>query len=425
MKSAATVTESAFRVPGSAEMLGEALRLFLGSDRENPLPTSEQLRKSGAALPNAVISWNAAPTTARQLARQGYTRQHRFAVLPSRNQPRWLLPFTSDQRAIDGFELYTPYSRATRFMKALVVRVRATGWEGWVRHSVLVAARAPLPIEKLASEVTGEKHVTFALSLGTQNSVQKLTVQVMSGAGAILGYLKMPLKSGAEPRLRHEADVVQKLHRFAGLRAHIPRLLYSGAWDGRYVVFQSPIDGEAGPLRLTRLHEEFLKLLHGCEPAIMPGRTLVQRIGHRWDKVAPSLGTGWHRLGREVLRIASRELDSVQIACGVQHGDFTPWNTRIHPGGLNLFDWESAAWEAPVLWDTFHFLAQTECHLNINHGESGVMDIRSANRSLYLLYVLNSVAQLIDEEAAAFSLNYRDKQLRKYISEPTQSAVAD
>jgi hypothetical protein len=38
---------------------------------------------------------------------------------------------------------------------------------------------------------------------------------------------------------------------------------------------------------------------------------------------------------------------------------------------------------------------------------------------------LNSVAQLSDEEAVAFSFNYREKQLRRYLSEPSQSAVAD
>jgi len=193
-----------------------------------------------------------------QLARHGYTLQHRFAILPFRTQPRWLLPLTSARRTIDGFELYTPYSRATRLMKALVVRVRATGWEGWVRHSVLIAARDPLPIEELATDVTGERHLTFAVSLGTPGPVQKLTVQVMRTDGKILGYLKMPLKPGAEQRLRHEADTIEKLQRFAKIRAHIPRLLFAGSWEGRFVVFQSAIEGEAGPVRMSERHEEIL-----------------------------------------------------------------------------------------------------------------------------------------------------------------------
>jgi hypothetical protein len=423
VRSAAVAIEAASRFHGSADTLEEALRLFLGWDREDPLPTAEELSKNGDALPDAVVSRSQGSGVGKQLARHGYTRQHRFAILPSRTQPRWLLPLTSDRRAIDGFELYTPYSRATRLMKALVVRVRATGWEGWVRHSVLVAARSPLPIEKLATEVTGEKHLTFSFSLGNPGPVQKLTVQVMRTDGKILGYLKMPLKPGAEQRLRNEAKTVQKLHGFPKMRAHIPRLLFAGSSDGRYVVFQSAIEGQAGPVRMTEHHEDFLKLLQSCESVMVPGRKLVQRIAQRWEKVAPRLETNWQRLGREALRVASRELDSVAIECGVQHGDFAPWNTRVQPKGLILFDWESATWEAPVLWDRFHFLAQTECHLNLRHDESA--DVRSDNRALYLLYLLNSAAQLTDEESIAFTFHYREKQLRKHISEPAQSAVAD
>jgi hypothetical protein len=423
VRSAAMAIEAASRVPGSADALDEALRLFLGWDRGNPLPTIDQLSRNETSLPNAVVSGGLASNVGKQLARQGYTRQQRFAILPSRTQPRWLLPLRSDRRAIDGFELYTPYSRATRLMKALVVRVRATGWEGWVRHGVLVAARTPLPIEKLVTEVTGEKHLTFALSLGTPGSVQKLTVQVMRADGKILGYLKMPLKSGAERRLRHEADTVEKLQRFAKMHAHIPRLLFAGSWDGQYLVFQSAIDGEAGPLRMTERHEEFLQNLQSCAPVMVPGRKLVERIAQWWEKVASRLETNWQRLGREALRIATRELDSVPIACGVQHGDFAPWNTRVQSKGLILFDWESAAWEAPVLWDRFHFLVQTECHLKLRHEEW--TDVRGENRALYLLYLLNSAAQLTDEESGAFTFNYREQQLRKYTSEPAQTAVAD
>jgi hypothetical protein len=423
VRSPAVAIEEVTRFRGSADTLEEALRIFLGWDPKVPLPAADELCKNRGKHPDAVVSRSQASSVGKQLANQGYTRQHRFAVLPSRTQPRWLLPLTSDRRAIDGFELYTPYSRATRLMKALVVRVRATGWEGWVRHSLLVAARSPLPIEKLVTEVTGEKQLTFAFSLGTPGPVQKLTVQVMRPDGKILGYLKMPLKPGAEQRLRHEAETVEKLQRFAKLRAHIPRLLFAGAWHGRYVVFQSAIGGEAGPVRMTERHEEFLKILQGCEPAMVPGRKLVQKVDQRWQKVAPSLETNWQRLGREVLRIASRELDSVPIGCGVQHGDFAPWNTRVQPKGLIVFDWESAAWEAPVLWDKFHFLTQTECLLSLRHEPAA--DIRAANRSLYMLYVLNSVAQLRDEGAMAFSLEYREKQIRKHLSEPAQTAVAD
>ena len=425
MRSASVAIESASRFQGSGETLDRVLRIFLGCAQEDPLPVEGPVRANGAVLTNAVISMNATSASARQLARRGYTRQHRFAVLPSRNQPRWLLPLTTGRRAIDGFELYTPYSSLARVLKALVVRVRATGLHVWARHHVLVAARAPLAIEKLASEVTGEKRITFAFSVGTPGSVQKLTIQLMNGAGETLGYMKMPLKVPAERRLRHEAQVLQKLRSFPQLRAHIPTVLFAGDWDGQYVLFQSAVKGEPGPVRLTQQHEDFLDALYDCEPVLLPGRKVVQRVAQRWDTIAPRLGTNWQRLGRDALNAASHDLDTAQIACGIHHGDFVSWNTRVGPQNLFVFDWESAAWEAPVMWDKFHFLAQTECHLNVNHKQSAIEDVRHGNRALYLLYLLNSVAQLSDEESLAFSLTYRESQILQHISKPVQTAVAD
>jgi hypothetical protein len=425
VRSTAASLEAASRFQESAVTLDQVLRAFLGSAWEDSLSVDAPARAEESARANAVVRMNSTAAGARQLARCGYTRQHRFAVLPSRNQPRWLLPLAGDGRATDGFELYTPYSPLARLLKALVVGARATGWNLWARRNVLVAARAPLALEKLVTEVTGEQHVSFAFSVGTPTSVQKLTVQLMNRQGAILGYMKMPLKELAERRLRHEADVLRKLHSFPRLRAHIPNLLFAGDWDGRYVLLQSAITGKPGPTHLTHQHEEFLNTLHGCAPTMLSGRKLVQRITQRWNHIAPRLAANWQRLGRDALKSASHDLDTAQIACGPHHGDFVSWNTRVGPKKLFVFDWESAAWETPVLWDKFHFLAQTECHLDRNRKHSGVVDVRESNRALYLLYLLNSVAQLSDEESVSFSLKYREDQLLKHISKPVQTAVAD
>src|SRR5580698_5811188 len=177
--SATAAFEAASRFQDSAETLDQVLRVFLGLSPEHPLPVDEPAHTKGIARFPAVIRMNATAAGAKQLERHGYTRQHRFAVLPSRTQPRWLLPLAGDGRAIDGFELYTPYSPLTRLLKALVVGARATGWNVWARRNLLVAARAPLALEKLATEVTGEKNVTFAFSIGTPGSVQKFTIQLM------------------------------------------------------------------------------------------------------------------------------------------------------------------------------------------------------------------------------------------------------
>ena len=51
--------------------------------------------------------------------------------------------------------------------------------------------------------------------------------------------------------------------------------------------------------------------------------------------------------------------------------------------------------------------------------------MRGGNRAVYLLYLLNSVVQLTGEKSVAFTFSYREKELRKHVSEPALTAVAD
>jgi hypothetical protein len=410
------VSEEVQRTVKTEDSLERALRTFLGWAPDVPPALADQLPAACEGVPGVVILQSRTPEVRKRLASEGYVRQHRFAVLPSRKQARWLLPLTGEAGSLDGFELYKPFSTYARMMKALVLLTRATGWEGWVQHEVLLASRSLLPIERLASEVTGEDQFIFTLSLGTPGTFQKLTVQVMRPDGVILGYVKMPLTDAAGERLSNEAEFLQMLSEFPSMRPHIPRLLFGGPWNGSTILFESPLEGSAGPVRFTKLHKEFLASLHSCCTSVLPGQKLVHRAAPTWESVAPRMGTRWQGLGREALRIAERELYGTLVPCGIHHGDFTPWNLRAHQGRLFVFDWESATWGEPTLWDQFHFIAQTECLLKATHETQNDAGIREQHRALYLLYLLTSTAQLTEEKAEQKTIDYREKQISRYIS---------
>jgi hypothetical protein len=274
--------------------------------------------------------------------------------------------------------------------------------------------------------ITNRKSREQNLSLGTPGAFQKLAVQVMREDGEILGYLKMPLTEAAGDRLRHEATILQKLRAFPQLRGRIPDLLYSGNWNETYVLFQTPLAGKAGPVYFTKLHTEFLETLHSCKPEILPGTAVFQEVAREWEQSVPHMGSSWQALGREALKTASHEMRRAEVRCGIQHGDFAPWNTRVHGGGLFLFDWEGAAWSAPALWDRFHFLAQTESLLNTRHpGRNGSADFRKQNRGTYILYLLHSAVKLSEESENSAGVEYRKMQLEKYMRSNTVTSAAD
>jgi hypothetical protein len=104
-------------------------------------------------------------------------------------------------------------------------------------------------------------------------------------------------------------------------------------------------------------------------------------------------------LGQVALAKAKQELEGVTIACGVAHGDFAPWNTRLGSQGLYVFDWESASWEGPTLWDIFHFKIQVAALLNKKNDLHTSRDRRLGEKASFVLYLLSSACQLFGEES--------------------------
>src|SRR5271156_1054698 len=411
-----------FMMTAQHDVLHVTLRALLGVGDDQALPFLDAKRGLNSGHSAAIIADSPSSRDCGDMSREGYTHQRRFALLPSRRNLRWLLPHTGKRRGIDGLQLYMPHGHVGRIVKALVVHARATGWQGWVRDSVVVASRQSLPIEDLLTEATGEAELVLSLSPGTPGTFQKLTVQVMRSNGSILGYLKMPMTESADERLRHEAAVVRDLDSYQELRPHIPRLIFAGLLQGRYVILQSPLEGKGGPLRYASLHERFLERLHSCRSERRPGLRIVEETGRKWNRVAVGMGTKWQELGRKALGVAARELGGKEVVCGIAHGDFAPWNMRIDDGNLRLFDWESASYHAPLLWDQFHFMTQTECLLKVRHERGKLADGRKKNRSLYLLYLLDTLARYWTESAQDAVIRYREEQLMRYISIDDQAA---
>ena len=374
------------------EILQNALEQYIGHAARNLDKLSDVPRPA-----SVVVLENPSATVGQDLANQGYTRFCRFVVLPSSKAPRWLLPLGDRRRMLAGFHIYTPYARVARTVKATAVRFIKAGWNGRGCSRVLIASRQRLPLEKLVAEVTGELEPSFAMSIGVGGNVRKLTVQAMSANGEILGYVKLPLTEAAVERIRHEAAILERLQHFVPLRPHIPKVLYAGDWVDRYILFQSPGPSCPGPVEFGALHESFLSTLWSAYQVQKPGLELVEEVAARWRKGDLLLDADLRELGERALERAHRELDAVTIPCGIMHGDFVPWNTRLDNGRLFVLDWESAAWNVPLLWDTFHFRLQLANLLKRKTGKRFLLDRSRHNKGCFLLYLLHSISGYLEE----------------------------
>ncbi|MBI3669127.1 MAG: hypothetical protein HY237_05030 [Acidobacteria bacterium] len=357
---------------------------------------------------------------ARQLTQQGYTRTQCFALLPSRKEPRWLLPLGSAEMTIKGLEIYAPYAPAARVLGGLLKGLIKSGWQGWARDRVLIASKEPLAVERFVWKVTGEERPVFALSLGTPGHCTKLTIQVMRSGGEILGYLKLPLTAAATERVRHEAEVLRHLWSFEPLRSHIPEVLYAGEWEGDYILFQLGGASRPGPVQFGSAQQEFLETLWSVQRSEKRGHVLTEEVAARWQATEPLLDSRWRAWGRIALDKARQEFDGALIPCAISHGDFAPWNTRVKGERLFVFDWESADEQAPASWDIYHFHTQTACLLHRKNGRDRPALANPVERATYLLYLLRSACQCLAEhsERAHHALNYRLRLLATQLSKP-------
>ena len=352
----------------------------------------------------------------RQLAIQaGYHHLHRFVLLPSRKNTRWLAPLAEGKAITNALDMYPSFSRRARLYKSYAAGMAMMGWPGRSADTVLIASKQKFAIERLITEVTGESRPRFALLLGTELATRKLTVQVMRPAGEVLGYLKLPLARRASDCIRHEAGILARLNEDPRTRNHVPRLLHACDWNDGYLLFQAPVLGRPGPVRFTSLHENFLHTLHAVRSFDVPGRQLVRSVGDGLKEVLARLGGEWRELAGDALAVAGRELENCEVRCGLSHGDFAPWNTRASGENLYLFDWERASWEAPLLWDRFHFLTQTRSLLRCGIGPEGFEDFTPDKRALYILYLLSSVSQLVDDQAKASDIAFRKQELQRQL----------
>jgi hypothetical protein len=344
---------------------------------------------------------------------QGDPMRHRFAVLPSRHAPRYLLPLGDSRTTLEGFRVYTPYGLAARVRKGLLAQIVKTGWSGWAVHSLYVGE--PLGLKALVTNVTGERNPAFAMLLGTPGKYRKLTIQAMRAGGEILGYIKLGLTKPASDRVRHEASVLEDL---AGLRPQVPGVLYSGEWQNSYMLFQSPLEGRNGPSNLAGMHVELLEKLAAMRRVNKPGPQIVEEVGARWNEVTWRCDWRWKQLGTATLAAARRDLDKVMVPCGLWHGDFAPWNTRVQDGQLSVFDWESCQTGIPLGWDTFHFSVQVASLLKKNWRTKFVLESSPGARGLFLLYLLASLGTSLDERAEENpSLEYRKRTLINELQE--------
>jgi thymidylate kinase len=323
-----------------------------------------------------------------------------YAILPSRKNPRWLVPLDGD------LAVWAPYARKGHLLKACLSAAIRMG------AARTVAFDGDGRLDDLVHEVLHVRDAHFSASLGAPGRYRKATVQITAD-GRLQGFLKIPLTEDASLRIEHEASVLAQLTAVPALRPFLPEVVYAGRFDGRFVLLEAPVGGEPGETHFGGDHRLFLAELARHQNRPRYARKLIEDVARAWDGVAYLLDGAERKTVAEALRSAERTWGDLSLDCGLIHGDFAPWNTRRCAERLRVLDWEAAENRRPHDWDAFHFEAQTACLLGRDCGAALDRSTPSA-RCSYVLYLISSIAALLAERGDnARDVNYRLREVHR------------
>jgi glycosyltransferase involved in cell wall biosynthesis len=276
-------------------------------------------------------------------------------AFPTRRQPKlWI---AAGDAVRNGLELYHPYSRSGRALKALLTAMPER------------AARACLPsvdgftdatlrtLDAAIAEELDKAEAAISYATGTPGPHRKMTAQLTID-GRIEAYIKIADSASTSTLIQREAEALESLHAARFDAGVVPRAL------ARTRLARHDLLMCSAPPRRT--HEKGIAL------DAADGRFLVALASHSGEEL--SAATWFERAGYEVIVDELREidrtaaeamdaarsaivavLDGAPVRLGPSHGDFAPWNTlALEGGGLYVYDWEYASRDAPVLTDLLH-----------------------------------------------------------------------
>jgi hypothetical protein len=380
-----------------------------GHDPDDPLPTSgldwvtRLLFPAGPAV--RLLGPGEAPPA-------GFRRAGSYLVLPGAAEPRLLVPLGRGRVASAALRRRddSTSARARLGKAALAAGLRLGLTQRLLRDRVELAVSTDLTSDQRSDallvdhlrQVLRRPDLELAIILGPVRLNRKPVLQLLSGEGEVLGYVKAAWNELTRGLVTSEAAVLADLTDRPPVSFAAPRLLHHGTWGELELVVASPLPHTDRPQEAHRFDPPMeviteIARRHGTSEGPLAKTAYWESVRARaTDGLAPMIDRMEDRFGRVPMRF------------GAWHGDFTPWNMARLSQGTYLWDWERAAPSVPLGLDLCHFLFQSVCRYGGRNAAEAVEISRQ--RTPDLLPLLDADA---DSEDALWSC-YRLELLLRY-----------
>ena len=277
-----------------------------------------------------------------------------YTAYPNLANVRWLVPANRPALRRAGIGgLYQPNSLRGRALRAAIGAGVVSGEKVWLEEDALER------LEAMLAPAVGVEGLCMAFYMGVPAPHRKVTAQVLDPDGKALAYAKIATSPLARTAVESERHALLRLSEGADLRGAVPEVLDSFEWHGGAILLVTIGPPRPGPRRLSSVH---LRFCTRCFRSFMARGTFEEslmwaRISEMWLRLQRgSPETLPANLGPALERLHD-ELGPVSMPLSLAHGDFAPWNTRLGPRSLFVFDWERASEGMSPLYDVFNFQA--------------------------------------------------------------------
>ncbi|GAA4104574.1 hypothetical protein [Nonomuraea soli] len=284
----------------------------------------------------------------------GYRAAERYAVVPGRSGPTFLVPLAP--RAAAGS--LTRYGALRPTSVRLARTVLGAGFRIGLAQSLLrdrltvCIAEGADPAEHLVvshlSQVLG-RPLHAAIGVRAPDPNYKPTLQLFASDGSPVAYAKLGWNRATRRMGVREAQALQAMREVS--RVRVPRLLHEGEWRGLRLTVTAPLPPA------VRAHRD-----HGTPPPVAFDRDLrsVSALSATpyWAGVRREIaGMDDEPAFAAVLADLAGRLENADpvLEFGRWHGDWVPWNIAWNGPELHVWDWEHSALGVPYGFDRLHW----------------------------------------------------------------------
>ncbi len=339
-------------------------------------------------------------------------RQQNYFRLANADGKEWLMPWWN---TATGLELYQPSSWKGKMMKRLLPLLSWMPFLLRFLHIDVVNIDIPLEVRREIEQVFGVKDFLFSVFMGTPCVHQKVTIQVYTKEGDILGYCKVTDTPEVWTNFQKEYRLLNAL-RAKGINEIPAGLSCQEIKKGEYLFIQSTVKTRHSqyPHEWCGIHEQFMRELYDktCREMVYEQTDFYRQIKlleERLDWLVSMKPTI-----EEAIKYVNALFQGKEIGVSAYHADFTPWNMFVENGRLFVFDWEYALMTCPPGLDRYHFFVQTEifekCHGTEEIWQSFLQT--SLDKQSFLEYLLLNMSIYIGRESKeTLNLQYRKFEL--------------